>query len=260
MNQRVDAVARALADADVAVALTGAGVSTASGLPDFRGDDDLWERYDADDFHVRRFLAEPGPFWEDWLDLHAEIRGDVAPNAAHEALADLEAAGHLDAVVTQNVDGLHGDAGSERVIELHGSGDRTVCRDCGATQDTDAVVERVADAAERRSSDSDSSRADGETPPRCDCGGLLKPDTVLFGERLPEAAHAEARMLVGKADAVLVAGTSLTVEPAASLPRRVDDGATLAVVNHDPTSVEDRADHVFRGDVTEVLPTIRDAV
>lgn len=241
----VDAVARALADADEAVALTGAGVSTASGIPDFRGEDGLWERYDTDDFHVRRFLAEPGPFWEDWLDLHAEIRGDVSPNAAHEALADLEAAGHLDAVVTQNVDGLHQEAGSERVVELHGTGDRTVCRDCGETRDTEGIIERV---------------ETGETPPNCDCDGLLKPDTVLFGERLPQAALAEAQMLAGKADAVLVTGTSLTVEPAASIPRRVDGDATLAVVNHDPTSVEDRADYAFRADVTEVLPAIRDAI
>jgi NAD-dependent deacetylase len=258
----VDAVARAFADADEAVALTGAGVSTASGIPDFRGEDGLWERYDTDDFHVRRFLAEPGPFWEDWLDLHAEIRGDVSPNAAHEALADLEAAGHLDAVVTQNVDGLHQEAGSERVVELHGTGDRTVCRDCGETRDTEGIIERVETADERSSSSprSTPSREDGETPPNCDCDGLLKPDTVLFGERLPQAALAEAQMLAGKADAVLVAGTSLTVEPAASIPRRVDGDATLAVVNHDPTSVEDRADYAFRADVTEVLPAIRDAI
>jgi len=184
MTDDVLAVARALADADHAVALTGAGVNTASGIPDFRGEDGLWKRYDEDDFHVQRFLAEPGAFWEDWTDLHAELAGDVDPNAAHEALADLEAAGEIDAVVTQNVDGLHQAAGSNRVVELHGNGDRAVCRDCDTTVDADEATARV---------------RNGETPPRCDCGALLKPDTVLFGERLQETALSAARMHAGRA-------------------------------------------------------------
>ncbi|WP_121821817.1 SIR2 family NAD-dependent protein deacylase [Halostella salina] len=242
----VAAVADALAAADHAVALTGAGVSTASGVPDFRSDDGLWQRYDERDFHVQRFLAEPEAFWRDWVDLHAEIAGDAAPNAAHEALADLEAAGRVDAVVTQNVDGLHAAAGSERVVRLHGRGDRATCRRCGDSVTAEAAVERV---------------RDGEAPPHCDCGGLLKPDTVLFGERLPEAALAAAETHAGRCDAMLVAGTSLTVEPAASLPRRAAErGATVAVVNADPTPLADRADHAFRGDVTDVLPAVADAV
>ncbi|WP_135820361.1 SIR2 family NAD-dependent protein deacylase [Halostella litorea] len=242
----VTALAEALAAADRAVALTGAGVSTASGIPDFRGDGGLWERYDESDFHVRRFLAEPSAFWRDWVDLHAEISGNAAPNAAHEALADLEAAGHVDAVVTQNVDGLHAAAGGERVVRLHGRGDRATCRRCDASVAAEAAVERV---------------RDGEAPPRCDCGGLLKPDTVLFGERLPEAALSAAESHAAGCDAMLVAGTSLTVEPAASLPRRAaEGGATLAVVNAEPTRAADRAAHVFRGDVTEVLPAVADAV
>jgi NAD-dependent deacetylase len=246
MTGGVEAVARALAEADHAVALTGAGVSTASGIPDFRSDGGLWERYDEGDFHVQRFLAEPGPFWEDWIDLHAELADDVEPNAAHEALADLEAAGALDAVVTQNVDGLHQEAGSDRVVELHGNGDRAVCRNCDAAVDTDEAIDMVRDC---------------EAPPRCDCGGLLEPDTVLFGERLPEAALSAAQMHAERCDAMVVAGTSLTVEPSASMPRRAaDDGATLAVVNDEPTSVADRADYAFRGNVTDVLPAVRDAV
>jgi NAD-dependent deacetylase len=246
MTDDVEAVALALADADHAVALTGAGVSTASGIPDFRGEGGLWERYDEDDFHVQRFLAEPGPFWEDWTVLHAELAGDVDPNAAHEALADLEAAGELDAVVTQNVDGLHQAAGSDRVVELHGNGDRAVCRNCDAAVDADEAIARV---------------RDGEAPPRCDCGGLFKPDTVLFGERLPETALSAARMHAGRCDAMVVAGTSLTVEPSASMPRRAADrGATLAVVNDEPTSVADRAAYTFRRDMTDVLPALRDAV
>lgn len=245
MSDDVAAVADALVAADHAVALTGAGVSTASGIPDFRGEDGLWNTYDTDDFHVQRFLADPGGFWEDWVDLHVEVTADVEPNAAHDALAALEAGGHLDAVVTQNVDGLHRAAGSSHVVELHGNGARAVCRECESTAATDRLVDRV---------------RDGESPPRCDCGGIYEPDTVLFGERLPEAALSAARMHANRCDAMLVAGTSLSVEPSASLPRlAADAGATLAVVNDEPTPVADRADYVFRADVTDVLPAIREA-
>ncbi|WP_323191512.1 Sir2 family NAD-dependent protein deacetylase [Halostella sp. PRR32] len=245
-DDEIVSVARALVGADHAVALTGAGVSTASGIPDFRGDGGLWERYDENDFHVQRFRANPGPFWTDWVDLHAELAGDADPNAAHESLADLEARGDLDAVVTQNVDGLHQRAGSGRVVELHGNGDRAVCRNCDATVDANEVIARV---------------RDGETPPRCDCGGIFKPDTVLFGERLPETALSAAQMHARRCDVMVVAGTSLTVEPSASMPRRAAErGATLAVVNDEPTSAANRADYVFRGDVTDVLPAIRDAI
>jgi NAD-dependent deacetylase len=242
----VRAFADALAAADTGVALTGAGVSTASGVPDFRGDDGVWDRFDQGAFTVGRFRRSPGPFWADWLELHDDlVDGDPDPNAAHRALADLEAAGLLDAVVTQNVDGLHRAAGSERVVHLHGAGDRAVCPSCGRETDVDAVADRV---------------REGERPPTCgDCGDPLKPDTVLFGERLPVGALQESRELFGDADAALVAGSSLEVDPAGSLPFEAGRDATLAVVNLQATKADRRATQVFRADVTEVLPAIRDA-
>lgn len=243
----VRAFADALAAADTTVALTGAGVSTASGVPDFRGEDGVWDRFDQGAFTVGRFRRSPGAFWTDWLELHDDlVAGDPEPNAAHRALADLEAADHLEAVVTQNVDGLHRAAGSERVVHLHGAGDRAVCPSCGRETDVDAAAARV---------------RDGERPPACeDCGDPLKPGTVLFGERLPIDALQEATDLFGAADAALVAGSSLEVDPAGSLPFEADPDAALAVVNLQPTKVDRRAAHVFRADVTEVLPAIRDAV
>jgi len=241
-------VARAIRAADSTVAMTGAGVSTASGIPDFRGEDGLWERHDPADFHVSRLDRDPAGFWRDRLALHDEVYGDdIAPNAAHEALADLEAAGHLDRVVTQNIDGLHAAAGSEEVIEIHGSGERAVCRDCERHVPAGPVRERA---------------REGELPPRCGkCDGVLKPGVVLFGESLPEHALFAAHALAERADVFLVAGSSLTVEPAASLPRTAADrGATMVLVDRQRTPLSDRVEYDFRADVTDLLPELCETI
>lgn len=247
-GEGVSALADAVAAADRTVALTGAGVSTASGIPAFRGEGGLWERHDPADFTIEAFERDPAGFWEGWLGFHeSALSGEVTPNAAHDALAGMEAEGHLTAVLTQNVDGLHRAAGSGTVLALHGRADRASCRTCGEAVPMDAAMAAV---------------RDGESPPRCgSCGGVRKPDTVLFGERLPQRTLARARAHANESDVLVAAGTSLTVEPAASLPRLAGRaGATVAVVNDEPTDVDPRADHVLRGDVTEVLPALREAV
>jgi NAD-dependent deacetylase len=244
----VRSLARAIRGADSTVALTGAGISTASGVPDFRGSGGVWEEHDPRDFHITRFERDPAGFWSDRLDLFETMYGDreIEPNPAHEALARLESVGELDALVTQNTDGLHGDAGSEDVIELHGNGSRVVCRACGERADAESARERV---------------RSGETPSRCECSGIYKPDVVLFGEDLPENALARAEILAERADVFLAAGSSLTVEPAASLPRRAaDNGATLAIVNLDPTPVSDRAAYDLRVELIDALPRVAEAV
>jgi len=240
--------ARAVRDADTAVALTGAGVSTASGIPDFRSDDGLWAEHDPMDFHVSRFESDPEGFWADRMAVVEELFDDeVRPNPAHEALADLEHADYLDAVVTQNIDGLHQAAGSEEVVEVHGNGERVVCRDCSWRGGFQPVRERV---------------EAGELPPQCErCGSVLKPDTVLFGEPLPEHALFRAHALAEQADAFLVVGSSLTVEPAASLPQTAgDNGEPLLIAILDRTPLSGRAEYDFRADVTDVLPRLRDVV
>lgn len=243
----VDAVAAALAGADHTVVLTGAGVSTASGIPDFRSEGGIWDEFDPMEFRYSRFTADPAGFWERRTAMYEAVHGgDVEPNAAHDALATLERRGALDAVVTQNTDGLHQEAGSETVIELHGNAGRAVCEECGQRVDAGPVHERV-DA--------------GEVPPRCDCGGVLKPDVVLFGEALPETAFQRAREHTRKADVFLAVGSSLSVEPAASLPRTAARaGATLVVVNLEGTPVSGLADYEFLADVTDVLPALVAAV
>jgi NAD-dependent deacetylase len=239
---------RAIAAADSTVALTGAGISTASGIPDFRSEDGIWADHDPADFHYSRFQADPAGFWADRGALQQLLSTeDVAPNVAHEALAALERQGHLEAVVTQNVDGLHAAAGSDTVVTLHGTAARVVCEECGRRTEADPVFARA---------------AAGELPPTCsECDGVYKPDVVLFGEHLPRGALQRARELARRADVFLAIGSSLTVQPAASLPQiAADSGATLAVLNLEETPVSDRAALDQRADVTDTVPALMDAV
>jgi len=244
----LEPLARDLLESDLAVALTGAGVSTESGIPDFRSEGGIWEEYDEWGFSIGRFHADPDGFWRDWLDLRSALIPETAtPNPAHESLAALESAGHLHGVITQNVDGLHQAAGSGTVVELHGNGDRAACRGCDASFDADTAVRRARDTGEA---------------PRCEnCGDVLEPDAVLFGERLPDIPLRESQRLARDCDVMLVVGSSLTVDPAGRLPRRaVEAGATLAVVNREPTPVRDLADYAFRDDASEVVPGLAAAV
>ena len=244
----IRSVAREIRAADSVVTLTGAGVSVSSGVSTFRGEGGVWERHDLRDFHLRRFERDPAGFWVDRIGLHETMYGDreIEPNAAHEALATLESADEIDALVTQNTDGLHRAAGSENVIELHGNADRVRCQECGERSGAKPIRERV---------------REGERPPRGACGGVYKPDVVLFGEALPEDALDRSQALAEQAEVFVVTGSSPTVEPAASLPRTAaDSGATVVVVNAEATPVSDRAEYDLRADVTDVLPRARDAV
>lgn len=246
-KQELDFAADALREAETTVAFTGAGISTASGIPDFRSEGGIWDRYEQSDFHLSRFETDPEGFWRDRMEMVDEVYGtDVEPNAAHEALADLEHKGHVDSLVTQNVDGLHTAAGSDPV-EIHGNGRRVVCQSCDRRFDAEPVYDRV---------------RSGVAPPGCPhCDGVLKPDVVLFGERLPEHAMYRAQSLAERADLFLIAGSSLQVEPAASFPRvAADKGATLVLINLERTPLSGRAEYDFREDVTDVLPALRDRV
>lgn len=247
-RRKLSSAAEAIRNADSVVTMTGAGISTASGIPDFRSEDGIWTRYDPNAFHISRFRTDPEGFWRERVELIREVfQGDIGPNVAHRALAELESAGHLDTLITQNVDGLHQAAGSEDPIEIHGNGLRAVCTECDRRFDIDPIVERV---------------EGGETPPTCDyCDGVLKPDVVLFGERLPESKLLEAQSVSRNADVFLAIGSSLSVEPAASLPRHaLEHGGALLIINLDRTELSDRADYEFRVDVTDVLPALTEAV
>lgn len=248
MDERIERLAAEVSDATQGVGFTGAGVSTASGIPDFRSEGGIWEEYDPDVFNIYTFERDPEAFWRQMLEIYeAALPEDAEPNAAHRAFATLEERGHLEGIITQNADGLHQEAGSEEVIELHGNLEEVVCQSCKSRESMD-------DARERAEA--------GELPPECvECGGTLKPDGVLFGEQLPEYALFRAHALAEKCDVFIVAGSSLAVEPAASLPETAAKrGATLAIVNFDPTPHDDIADYVFYEDVTTVLPRLVEEV
>lgn len=224
------------------VAFTGAGISTESGIPDFRGPGGLWERHQPVLFDD--FLASPEARREYWAQrrLLYPVQLAARPNAAHVALHRLETAGRLRGVVTQNIDGLHQLAGhpAERVLELHGTNTRTRCLGCGALEPAGRTWERL---------------AAGEDELRCPaCGGIQKPDTISFGQALdPEVLH-QASEWMQRCDGVLVIGSSLVVEPAASLPRlALQAGARLAILNAQPTPLDALADLVLRERASPVL-------
>jgi len=239
----VHRAAKLLAGAHQAVALTGAGVSAESGIPTFRGAGGLWSRYDPIKVaSIDTFMEDPKAYWS-----VARERGPAVlaaePNPGHYALAGLEQSGHLAAVVTQNTDGLHQDAGSVRVIELHGSGRTVQCLDCGSRESRLDVQRRL----------------EFQMPPRCRiCGGtFLKPTVVLFGESMPQGAVADAMQLAEEADVMLVVGSSLVVYPAADIPLvAVRAGAPLIIVNAEATPFDELAEVVIHGQAGEVLPEL----
>jgi NAD-dependent deacetylase len=243
----VERAAALLSGARHGLALTGAGVSAESGIPTFRGEGGLWTKYDPVKVSsIDSFMADPAAYWKVSKD-----RGRIAlaakPNPGHLALAAMEAAGRLVAVVTQNTDGLHQDSGSRRVVELHGSGRTVECLDCGWREPRSEVQARL----------------DLEMPPRCrNCGGhFLKPTVVLFGQPMPPASVQEAFELAERTDVMLVVGSSLVVYPAAEVPLvAVRAGARMIVVNAEPTPFDRFANVVIRGRSGEVLPQIADLI
>jgi NAD-dependent deacetylase len=240
-------VARAaglLRKARAAVALTGAGISTPSGIPDFRSPGSgLWEEFDPLEVaSIDGFVQNPQAFYR-WIRPLARIILQAVPNPAHRALAELEAGGWLQAVITQNIDLLHDRAGSRRVLEIHGHVRQATCLECHHAQPARPILERFVE--------------DGRTPHCPDCGGVLKPNVVLFGEPLPAGLLAEAERLARRCDLMLVAGSSLEVAPAGDLPALArSHGARLMIVNREPTPMDDEAEVVIHGDVAEALPAI----
>ncbi len=227
-------------DAGSVVALTGAGISVPSGIPDFRTPGTgLWENVDPMEVaHIDAFHGDTARFWSFYRPRFEDLAAK-RPNRAHEVLAELERRGRLDAVITQNIDRLHTAAGSERVVEVHGSIATSSCTSCGCTYE----LERV------------SALFDEDGVASCDgCMGKVKPDVVLFGEFLPEMAMAEAQALCERADLVLCIGSSLEVYPVAGLPSAVlNRGGKLAIVTQGPTPYDPDATVKLDGDVVTEL-------
>jgi NAD-dependent deacetylase len=226
------------------VVLTGAGVSVPSGIPDFRTPGTgIWEKVNPMEVaHIDAFRRSPDRFWQFYSDRFASLV-DKRPNPAHDAIAELERRGLIRGVITQNVDRLHRMAGSERVIEMHGSIENCVCLECGGKVCLDDVLEILG-------------RAPGA--PEClACIQPLKPDVVLFGEFLPAAAMAEAHALAQEADLMICVGSSLEVFPVASLPGiTLEAGGRVAIVTAGPTAYDAEAELKLGGDVAEELQAV----
>lgn len=230
--------------AHVIVAFTGAGISTPSGIPDFRSPQSgLWDQVDPMQVaSVFGFRQNPQAFY-DWVRPLAKTTTEAKPNAAHLALAQLEKFGKLDSVITQNIDMLHTRAGNTKVYELHGHMNEATCIHCFTKYDAKPIIEKVIE--------------NGEVP-RCQkCQGVLKPDVILFGEQLPYKAVQSAKDAAKKCDLMLVIGSSLEVYPASDLPVLAHrKGAKIIIINFDPTPLDKIADVIIRSDVAQVLPAI----
>lgn len=225
--------ARLLRKAEQGWALTGAGISTASGIPDFRGPQGLWRQYNPEEVStITGFYRNPQAFYAFWLK-RFQVIAQAQPNIGHKLLAALEKKGVLKGVITQNIDGLHQRAGSQRVLEVHGHARSGTCLSCGRNYSLEWMATEV----------------QGRGEARCQCGGLVKPDVVLFGEPLTPAFE-EAQRELSKADLLFVLGTSLTVWPVAGLvPYALSHGARLIIANAEPTPYDLYSDVLLRGDL-----------
>lgn len=245
MEKLIDLAADLIVKSKYCIAFTGAGISTESGIPDFRGPSGIWKRVDPKIATYSFFINNPGEFWKFHLSFIEIKRAE--PNKAHFSLAELEKMGVLKCVITQNVDGLHQKAGSRYVIELHGNLDHVVCLSCGKHFKINDVIAGL---------------DENKLPPKCpECGGLLKPDVILFEEPLKRDVLTLAFKEAYKSDLVLVLGTSLVVYPAAYIPDIVkSQGGKVIIVNLESTEKDFLGDVVIHGKLGEILPKIVDKV
>jgi NAD-dependent deacetylase len=241
--ERYEHGARLWHDAEYAVAFTGAGISVPSGIPDFRSPGGLWSRFDPMQVATAEALASnPKGVWEFLLET-VEMLETAAPNPAHEALAEMERIGRIKGVITQNIDNLHQRAGSREVVEYHGNFQRFYCMRCRR----DAGYEEVRRRASRDA-----------IPLQCtECGGMIRPDVVFFGESIPSRAQTRSWEHIGRADLIIIAGTSGEVAPANMLPHQVKrSGGKVIEINLGSTGYSDISDVRFDAPVQEVLPRL----
>ncbi len=242
-----DTIARWVAEARRVLVFTGAGISTESGIPDFRGPNGVWKTRDPLRYTIQNYVADPEVRRESWQ-LRLESPVDRAqPNDGHRAVAALEAMGKVNAVVTQNIDGLHQAAGSRTVVELHGTTREASCLSCGRRLPMEVVLDRV---------------REGDRDPTCEaCGGMLKAATISFGQALVEADVERAMAYAAECDVCLAVGSTLSVWPAAGVPlQAARSGGLLVIVNDGETDLDGAASAVVRGRAGAVLPALVEAV
>jgi NAD-dependent deacetylase len=249
MNRDLAYAARLLLDAKRIMVFTGAGISTESGLPDFRGTDGIWTKLSPEDFMIDRYVSDRKVRVRAWATRFPRMFGNAKPNAAHVAVTDLWRSGRLIGCVTQNIDGLHQAAGlpQSAIAELHGNADGIACIECGTPHDPKVVEERW---------------VNGDLDPRCDqCGGLLKSTIVFYGEVLPHDQVELAYRWAAEADAVISVGSSLSVYPAAYIPLEIASrGQIFIIINNAPTELDDVASIRLDGMAGTLLPELVSAI
>ena len=245
LNEHLKTAAELIKNASNIVVLTGAGISTPSGIPDFRSPGSgLWNQVNSMEVaSIINFRQYPEHFYE-WVRPLAVKILDAKPNPAHLALAKLEAAGKLNSIITQNIDGLHQAANNRRVLEVHGHLREMTCIRCYSIKKSGPILDEFL--------------ANGSVP-RCECGGVLKPNVILFGEQPPVKTLHSAKTAAAEADLMIVVGSSLEVMPVADMPQQaVNRGSKLIIINYQKTYMDSQADVVIHHNVTEVLPKIVD--
>jgi NAD-dependent deacetylase len=243
LGEKIRQAADMLRRAHYASVLTGAGISTPSGIPDFRSPESgMWTKYNPFEVaSIYAFRQNPENFY-DWVRPMAELVFSTQPNPAHLALAQLEQMGIIQAIVTQNIDGLHHKAGSKTVHEVHGHLREATCVRCYAVQPAEPLIRQF---------------LRDKQVPRCQCGGVIKPNAILFGEQLPIKTLIAAQVAARDSDVMLVAGSSLTVAPAGNLPLLTKEtGGQLIIVNLSTTHLDELADVVIHADVVDILPNL----
>src|SRR5690625_2509799 len=240
--KQIDQLVKLISEAESIVFLTGAGVSTASGIPDFRSTDGIWTADHSREYYtsVDYFTREPADFWQKYKEIFQIKRlKNYQPNKVHKFCQELEARGKQVSIITQNVDGLHSLAGNQQVVEYHGNLNSATCPQCGKSYNLTYLL--------------------AEDVPVCDkpsCETILKPDIVLFGD--PITKHAEAEMAIAASDLILVLGTSLLVTPFSLLPSSgMQQGIPMAIINRDPTPMDDIFDHVIHDDLGSFVDQIK---
>ena len=239
MNDTTDQLKKIISQSKSLVAFTGAGLSSESGIPTYRGTNGIWARYDPGKYaSYDYFITDPSYYWQFFRDVRYPSLQHAQPNIAHYALVELEKRSILKQVITQNIDGLHQMAGQSNVCELHGNSRQIICMECRKIFSMDEVFHQLAK----------------ELPPHCTCGGLLKPNVVFFGESLPQEALNKAWQAARTGDTFMVIGSSLQVYPAAQIPVTAkENGAILVIINIDRTPLNHIADLVIHEKASEVL-------
>jgi NAD-dependent protein deacetylase/lipoamidase len=246
-SETVSLLANWINEAESVVAFTGAGISTESGIPDFRSPGGIWTKYDPRELTFQKFLADPEVRKLRWkMFMENESMWKAKPNNAHKAIADLNDLGKLDGLITQNIDGLHqaGGVPPEKVIEIHGTNREVSCLDCGARWPSEEIRDRI-------------KNENLEIPDCAECGGIIKTATISFGQSMPEKEVMESEQLSKNADLMLAIGSSLVVHPAALMPVLTkQSGGKVVIINLSETGGDDYADMLIHEKAGEFLPKV----